>query len=144
MPVEAGKIVEGKVTGITNFGAFVQLEEGKTGLVHISEVAVGYVKDIKKYLKENQIVKVKIISIDEKGRINLSIKKALEEEKAARKYIVPDDIDWFRKDNNENLSFEDKLLKFKQDSDERMQDLKRSLESKRSGGYRRSSSIYVK
>lgn len=75
MLVEVGKIVDGKVSGITNFGAFVQLSNGQTGLVHISEVAEEYVKDIKAHLKENQTVKVKIISVDDNGRISLSIKK---------------------------------------------------------------------
>ena len=64
MPLEVGTIVEGKVSGITAFGAFVQLPEGRTGLVHISEVAQEYVKDISAHLKENQIVKVKVVSID--------------------------------------------------------------------------------
>ena len=68
MLVEVGKIVDGKVSGITNFGAFVQLSNGQTGLVHISEVAEEYVKDIKTHLKENQAVKVKIISVDNNGK----------------------------------------------------------------------------
>ncbi|NLM53825.1 MAG: S1 RNA-binding domain-containing protein, partial [Firmicutes bacterium] len=51
MSIDVGSIVEGKVTGITNFGAFVELSNGQTGLVHISEVADAYVKDIKDYLK---------------------------------------------------------------------------------------------
>ncbi|MBZ4645086.1 MAG: binding domain protein [Petroclostridium sp.] len=145
MLVEVGKVVEGKVTGITGFGAFVQLPDGKTGLVHISEVAVEYVKDIKKHLKENQVVKVKVLSVDNDGKISLSIKKALENEsnRSTRSSSRPPvDIDWSRRNNNENLSFEDKLLKFKQDSDERMQDLKRSIESKRGGGYKRSANIF--
>ena len=74
MSLEVGSIVEGKVTGITNFGAFVELAEGKTGLVHISEVADAYVHDIKDYLKENDIVKVKIINMRE-GKIGLSIRQ---------------------------------------------------------------------
>ena len=69
--------MEGKVTGITKFGAFVSLPEGKTGLVHISEIAHSYVNDINEHLKTGQDVKVKVIAIDESGRINLSIKKAL-------------------------------------------------------------------
>ncbi|MBF8983624.1 S1 RNA-binding domain-containing protein [Lutibacter sp. B2] len=76
MPVEIGKVVEGTVTGITNFGAFIQLPEGKTGLCHISEVANDYVKDVKTYLKEDQVVKVMVLAIDEKGKISLSIRKA--------------------------------------------------------------------
>ena len=81
MEVEVGKIVEGRVTGITNFGAFIQLPNGRTGLVHISEVALDYVKDIRDHLKADDVVKVKVISIDEKGKISLSIKKAIEQQK---------------------------------------------------------------
>lgn len=73
-----GSVVEGKVTGITKFGAFVSLPGGKSGLVHISEIAYSYVSDVKEHLKEGQEVKVKVIGIDENGRINLSIKKAME------------------------------------------------------------------
>lgn len=77
MELGVGTIHEGKVTGITKFGAFVSLPEGKTGLVHISEIAHTYVSDIRQHLSEGQEVKVKIINIDENGRINLSIKKTL-------------------------------------------------------------------
>ena len=78
MEFGVGSVVEGKVTGITKFGAFVGLPEGKSGLVHISEIAYSYVNDVKEHLKEGQEVKVKIIEIDENGRINLSIKKAMD------------------------------------------------------------------
>jgi len=77
MPFEVGDVVEGTVLNITDFGAFIQLPEGKTGLVHISEVANTYVKDIREHLKEHDKVKVKILSMDANGRISLSIKKAL-------------------------------------------------------------------
>ncbi len=76
MQLEVGKIVEGKVTGITKFGAFVDLGEGKTGMVHISEVASSYVKEITDFVKENDVVKVMILSIAEDGKIALSIKRA--------------------------------------------------------------------
>ena len=69
--------MEGKVTGITKFGAFVSLGENKSGLVHISEIANTYVNDIHEHLQEGQAVKVKVLAIDENGRINLSIKRAL-------------------------------------------------------------------
>lgn len=75
--IEVGAILEGKVTGITKFGAFVSLPGGKSGLVHISEIAYSYVSDVSDHLAEGQDVKVKVISIDENNRINLSIKKAL-------------------------------------------------------------------
>lgn len=78
MEFGVGSILEGKVTGLTKFGAFVSLPEGKSGLVHISEIAYSYVNDVKDYLKEGQEVKVKVIGIDEYGRINLSIKKAMD------------------------------------------------------------------
>lgn len=76
--VEIGKIVDGIVTGITNFGAFVQLSDGKTGLCHISEIADSYVKSVADHLTEAQPVKVKIISVDEKGKVSLSIRQAVE------------------------------------------------------------------
>ena len=73
MTLMAGNILEGRIINITNFGAFVEVE-GKTGLVHISEVADTYVKDIREHLKEDDKVKVKVISVDDKGKISLSIK----------------------------------------------------------------------
>ena len=78
MEFGVGSVLEGKVTGITKVGAFVSLPEGKSGLVHISEIAYSYVNDVKDHLKEGQEVKVKVIGIDENGRINLSIKKAMD------------------------------------------------------------------
>ena len=78
MEFGVGSVLEGKVTGITKFGAFVSLPEGKSGLVHISEITYSYVNDVKDHLKEGQEVKVKVIGIDENGRINLSIKKAMD------------------------------------------------------------------
>lgn len=77
MELEVGQIVEGKVTGITKFGAFVSLPNGKSGMVHISEVAHVYVNDIREHLTEGQQVKVKIIAM-ENGKINLSIKKTMD------------------------------------------------------------------
>lgn len=137
MLVELGKVVEGKVSGITNFGAFIQLPDGKTGLVHISEVAEEYVKDINAHLKESQMVKVRVISVDNNGKISLSIKKAAEPKPVVRS-SKPMDIDWSR-GSADNMSFEDRLSKFMKDSDEKLHDLKKSFESKRgSGGYRKS------
>ena len=113
MSLEVGAIVEGEVTGITNFGAFVQLPEGKVGLIHISEVSNVYVKDVHDFLKEKDKVKVKVLSIDARGKIGLSIKQLTPPPAA--------------------LSFEDKLSKFLKDSDDRLLDLKRNTESKRGG-----------
>jgi len=78
MTVAVGSIIEGVVTGITNFGAFVTLPDGQVGLVHISEVADTYVRDVNDYLKQNDRVKVKVINVDPKGKVGLSIKQAVE------------------------------------------------------------------
>jgi len=134
MQLEIGKIVEGKVTKTTNFGAFVQIPGGKTGLVHISEVDINFVKDINEHIKENDIVKVKIVSVDEKGKICLSIKKALEEERKQQSK-VPAQVSFGGGSND--LSFEDKMKQFMQDSEEKMSAIKRNLDNKRSGGYKR-------
>lgn len=122
MALEVGNIVEGVVTGITHFGAFVTLPGGQTGLVHISEVADAYVRDVKDYLKENDRVKVKIISLDKSGKIGLSIRQVTNEGPRRRGHR-----------DGRNLSFEDKLARFLKESDERQSDLRRSTEEKRGG-----------
>lgn len=135
MALEIGSIVEGKVSGITGFGAFVDLPEKKTGLVHISEVARDYVKDIHDHLTVGQTVKVKILSMDE-GKISLSIKKAVAPKPKSVGFSGrPAEVD-FSSGQQSELSFEDKMAKFKQSSDERMLDIKRNVESKR-GGHRK-------
>ena len=78
MAIEVGAKLEGKVTGITHFGAFVDLSGGVTGLVHISEIADNYVKDVKDHLKLDDIVTVKVINVDKDGKIGLSIKQAID------------------------------------------------------------------
>lgn len=75
MAIEVGSVLEGTVTGITKFGAFVDLGNKQTGLVHISEVANEYVENISDFIKEADTVKVKVLSVDEKGKISLSIKQ---------------------------------------------------------------------
>lgn len=148
MQIEEGSVLRGKVTGIAPFGAFVELEGGKTGLVHISEVSSEYVEDISKHLTQGQSVKVRVMSVDEQGKISLSIKRAVEnsDKKRREKRAVgggalkgaPEVFEFSsRKRDMEDLSFEDKLLRFKQDSDEKIQDLKRNTEGKRNGGYKR-------
>lgn len=151
MQIEEGAIVTGKVTGLTDFGAFVELESGKTGMVHISEVASNYVKDIKEHLALGQEVKVKVISVSAEGKISLSIKRLEEQPKEQRpqrfqkprgeRRSAPNV--WNGQKNNapadgEKQSFEDMMARFKQVSDEKMTDLKRASDSKRgSGGYSR-------
>lgn len=118
MALEVGQIVEGKVTGITNFGAFIELPNGQTGLVHISEVADEYVKDVNQFLKQNDLVKVKVLNLD-KGKIGLSIKQAQPRVERAPK--------------QGHQNFEDKLAKFMKDSDERQSTLRRNTDAKRGG-----------
>ncbi len=142
--VEIGSIVDGKVISVMPFGAFVDIGNKQSGLVHISEISARYVKDINDCVKKGDSVKVKIIKIDDTGKISLSIRQAMNDckEHASRKKaepmgpVRPADIDWSAAASDE-LSFEDKLSRFKQDSDEKMQMLKRSNDSKRSGGYSR-------
>ena len=133
MALEVGQIVEGKVSGITGFGAFIDLPDGETGLVHISEVARNYVKDINEHLSVGQ--EVKVLSLDEKGKISLSIKKAQEHSNrrapAAPFSGRPAEIDWGAGNGQKDMSFEDMMASFKQSSDARMLDIKRNVESKR-------------
>ncbi len=142
MQLETGAIVEGKVTGITKFGAFVELPGGKTGMVHISEVAPTYVKEIRDHVSENQTVKVKILNIGEDGKISLSIKKAMEQDRQPRQRPRavspgrPGGFEWQSR-SSEGASFEDMMSRFKQASDEKISDLKRSTEGKHGGFSRR-------
>lgn len=132
MAIEIGAVLEGKVTGITKFGAFVALGDGKSGLVHISEIANKYVTNVSDFLKQGQSVKVKVIGIDENGRINLSIKKTLPQEQQNDRIGRAAGT----KQQTAQESFEDKLRQFMQESDSRFNDINRS-NAKRSGGRRR-------
>ncbi len=123
MSVALGSIVEGKVTGITNFGAFVELPDGQVGLVHISEIADAYVKDIKEYLKEDETVKVKVISIDGKGKVGLSIKQT---QSSAKKSASKER----ERAKKPRMSFEDRMSKFLKDSEERQSDVRKNTEAK--------------
>lgn len=136
MQLEVGTVLEGKVTGITKFGAFVELPGGKTGMVHISEVAPTFVKEIRDFVTENQTVKVKIMSISEDGKVSLSMKKAIAPpprgNSPAPAVSRPGNYEWQAR-RNDSASFEDMMSKFKQTSDEKMSDLKKCMESKRGG-----------
>lgn len=124
MSLKPGNILEGKVVNITKFGAFVEVD-GKIGLLHISEISKTFVKDVSEHLKENDVVRVKVISIDENGKISLSIKQAEIEE--AKKSSRPVDVDWNRdksKTSTSNGNFEDTLSKFLKESEERFKDTK--------------------
>ena len=141
MAIEIGSILEGKVTGIMNFGAFVSLPGGKSGLVHISEIANTFVKDVHDHLQVGQTVKVKVLDINEQGKINLSIKRAQDElqkepekKPAAPPAALP--VKPRMADFGElapptaDLSFEEKLKKFMQASDSKNADKRRNTERK--------------
>ncbi len=135
MELAVGEIYEGKVTGITKFGAFVLLPNGKSGLVHISEVANAFVSDVHEHVQIGQAVKVRLLSISEEGKINLSIKRALEtpQESGSAPDVriraprprpqqavsapVP-----AAQQSSGNQDFEDRLKKFMQESDSRIAD----------------------
>lgn len=127
MSISVGAILEGVVTGITSFGAFIELPGGVTGLVHISEVADTYVKDVNEYLKERDKVKVKVLNVDPKGKIGLSIKQA------NANYHSPEARHNRKPKKRNDVSFEDKLAKFLKESDERLSEFKRSTDAKRGG-----------
>ena len=146
MQIEIGSVLEGKVTGITKFGAFVSLPEGKTGMVHISEISDTYVKEVTDHIQENQVVKVKVLAIDDRGRIGLSMKQAEGNYQAPPKpqnnSVRQSPRDARSKNvRKEPATFEDMMLKYKQESEEKISDLKRGLESKRGGFSRRGSSL---
>ena len=143
MTIEVGSVLEGTVTGITKFGAFVELPDKKVGLVHISKVANEYVKDVHDFLKVQDKVNVKVLSVDDKGKIGLSIKQTQPapekkefrpktEFRPKREFRQHNGFDSNRRSSS-SLSFEDRLSKFLKESDERLMDLKRNTESKRGG-----------
>ena len=128
MEFGVGSILDGKVTGITKFGAFVSLPEGRSGLVHISEIAYSYVNEVSDHLQEGQEVKVKVIGIDQANRINLSIKQVAPPPQRGPR---PNGggrpsqgggrpMGFARPAPKEPSDFEDRLKQFMQESDSRM------------------------
>lgn len=167
MQLEIGKIYEGKITGITKFGAFVELEPGTTGMVHISEVANTFVNEIKDHIQEGQSVKVKVLTVNDDGKISLSIKKAVDTPPPQRRefqkpsgdrpytprpngggsprqnggggrYERRNDVWEPKKAVATEVTFEDMLSKFKQNSEEKQCDLKKIIDNKRKSSSRRS------
>jgi S1 RNA binding domain protein len=146
MSIEVGSKLQGKVTGITNFGAFVELPGGSTGLVHISEVADNYVKDINDHLKVGDQVEVKVINVEKDGKIGLSIKKAVDRPERPARPERSESRPYSQRprggggggrgNDNRNVrpeNFESKMAKFLKDSEDRLSTLKRATESKRGG-----------
>ena len=162
MALQVGDIIEGKVTGIKPFGAFVSLPEGKNGLVHISEVSYEYVQDLSGVLSEGQAVQVKVLSIAPDGKIALSIKRTqpappprsgkpaaggrpggkgagapARQDRRPPKKEAPPRV-WQPKpvQPQGSMSFEDMMARYKTQSEEKIADLKRVTENHR-GGYSR-------
>lgn len=124
MSVTVGEVLDGTIEDVMDYGAFVKLESGDRGLVHISEISKTFVKNIHAVVKNGDKVRAKVISINENGKVALSIKKAVENnQKEVEKPAV--------------TTLDDMLSKFLKDSDERQLDLKRSLESKRGSSRKR-------
>ena len=142
------------MTGLTKFGAFVSLPEEKVGMIHISEVSTTYVKDIGEFLEKGQTVKVKVLNIDENGKISLSLKQVPENAEVVRKASDDSHDKGERREkkrsapnvwqgqkskyaDDHELTFEEMMSQFKQQSDDKLTDLKRATESKHGGFSRR-------
>lgn len=143
MAIEVGMIFEGTVTGLAKFGAFVKMPTGETGLCHISEIADDYVKEVSDYLSEGQSVKAKILSVDPRGKISLSIKQAQSSAKsqdnqmhdAQKKSLSPSrpQSDFRRKPPSRPKDFESMLNSFMKTSDEKLRDVKKAAKANRRG-----------
>ncbi len=139
MAVEVGEIIEGKITGIKKFGAFVTLPEGQTGMVHISEVSASYVENLSDILTEGQEVKVKVLSTDD-GKIALSIKRAQATPPKRSTQRSDTGKVWQPKAHSQpqsEMTFEEKMSQFKSRSEEKISDLRKVTEARRGGGYSR-------
>ncbi len=137
-PLETGAVVEGTITGITDFGAFVKLPTGDTGLVHISEIADEYVKDVRNFVSEEQTVRVKVLGLNKKGKYDLSLKQVDSDDTVtgpppARAPRRPEKTE-FESGEKDKDEFEDKLKKWRRESEERLLDVRRNTENKRGGG----------
>ena len=150
MQFQLGNILDGKVAKITNYGAFIDIEGGGSGMVHISEVANTYVKDINDHIKLGDMVKVKVIGINEQNKVSLSIKATQElpasqqnqsrpRNASPRPAPAPRSFNKTPAIQSTGDPFEDMMNKFKRTSDDRLSDLKKVMDP-RKGGSRRSHS----
>ena len=143
MQLDVGMILTGKVTGITKYGVFVDIGSGKSGMVHISEVASTYVKEIKDFVSDGQEIKVKVLGISEDGKISLSIKQAEDKPFAVARAGTAQR----QRQNNDHRpaggrnnnaapsgpeSFDDMLSRFMQSSDEKISSLRKNNGDRRS------------
>ncbi|MFA4858726.1 MAG: S1 RNA-binding domain-containing protein [Candidatus Margulisiibacteriota bacterium] len=132
MPIDIGSVVDGKVTGVTKFGAFIELPEGKVGLVHISQVANTFVNDINQFLKISDVVKVKVLGEPKPGKYDLSIKQAQPAATGAAA-AGPAYEPRPRRSSRSDIapgSFEDKVTRFLKHSEEKLSDIKKNLQYK--------------
>ena len=141
MAIEIGSIIEGTVVKVADYGAIVRLAGGNMGLVHISEVADAYVRDVSEHFKESDRIVVKVLRLNNKGRYELSMKQA--DQSGLQKFPQRDQVkDHGQTNKEENFvprqkvvaTFEERLSLFKKDSEERLGDIKRGIENKRGGG----------
>lgn len=119
--IELGAIVEGKVAKITNFGAFLELPDGNSGLLHISEIDHSFVKDVRDFLTEDQVVEVKVIGAKDDGKLTLSIKQTTEPQVQQRKHVS----------RGRDPGFEKMLKTYLKSSEQRLADIKRNRMAKR-------------
>ena len=119
--VEPGNVIEVKVTNITDFGVFVRASNGEEGLIHISEVANEYVTNINKFVRLDEMVAVKVLGRNKKGKLEFSIKKATEQKPKKALFI---------RSSSENKEFEDLLTKYLKKSEEKQVDIRRNLKKK--------------
>ena len=141
MAVEVGQIVQGTVVRLLNYGVLVRLEDGTTGLVHISEIDQNYVRDVNDYFQLNDAVTVKVLATGERGKVELSVKQALGEGQTITPRPQTNDDGEARGSGGDGMSarresrasFEDKMGEFMRSSSERLGDLKRNIENKRGG-----------
>ncbi len=116
-----GLIIDGTVTHIAKFGAFVRIEGGEEGLVHISEVANEYVTDITKFFVVGDVIKIKVLGRNEKGKLEFSAKRAIEKEQTHALFIHT---------KSKNTQFEEIVTSFMKKSDEKQIDVRRNLKHK--------------
>lgn len=150
MAVESGQIVDGTVVRLLNYGVLVRLDDGTTGLVHISEIDQNYVRDVSDYFQVNDPVTVKVLASGERGKVELSVKQALGEGQTAGPRVTTDEDGAPREPvrdmpreprppvdagprRESRASFEEKMGDFMRSSSERLGDLKRNIENKRGG-----------
>jgi len=137
MAVEIGSIVEVKITGLTKFGAFVALDDGLVGMIHISEVAFQFIDDLSKHLTVGQTVRAKVLKVDENGRYSLSIKKAQPRPAPVQPQRRTSPSAPVSTPAPSEQSFEDKLKQFMQSSDSRISDLRHNTDRKTGGKRKR-------